>query len=133
MTSAVMAVFSDFIRNFYFLTSHGFSYALREACFPPCPRYNKGVGIVRKLAALVALLAAAVLLFVVVCPITPTPTAVITSRNTAPVNTVSVVLETALPALALLSFSAVRFESTTDAGEVAPRLSVRLRTCVQLC
>jgi hypothetical protein len=93
----------------------------------------KEVGILRKLVALVALLAAGVLLFVVVCPITPTPTAVITSRNTAPVNTVSVVFATVLPALALLSFAFIRLESTVETGEVAPQLSVRMRTCVQLC
>jgi hypothetical protein len=96
-------------------------------------RYNKDVGILRKLVALVALLAAAVLLFVVVCPITPTPTAVITSRNTAPVNTVALVLASGLFTLALLSFALVRLEWTAEAGEVAPQLSVRMRTCVQLC
>ena len=88
---------------------------------------------IRKLAALVALLAAAVLLFVVVCPMTPTPNAVITARNTAPVNTVLLALATVLPALALLSLGMVRFDSTVEAGEVSPQLPVRMRTCVQLC
>ena len=97
------------------------------------PAYNKGVQILRKLAAVVALLAAAVLLFVVVCPITPTPTAVITSRNTAPVNTVTVVVASVPSALTLLSFALIRIERTAEAGEVAPPLSVRMRTCVQLC
>jgi hypothetical protein len=91
------------------------------------------VATVRKLAALFALLAAAVLLFVVVCPIIPTPNAVITARNTAAVNSVLLALATVLPALALLGLGMVRLESTVDAGEVSPQLPVRMRSCVYLC
>jgi hypothetical protein len=91
------------------------------------------VTVLRKIVALIALLAAAVLLFVVVCPITPTPTAVITSRNTAPLATISVALAAILPSLALLTATVSQIQWITDVREIPAPLTVLKRTCVRLC
>ena len=88
---------------------------------------------VRKLAALVALLAAAVLLFVVVCPITPTPTAVITARNTAPVTVVTIAVAVAAILPLLVCASLIQLQSLNDESEALAPLQVLHRTCVHLC
>jgi hypothetical protein len=91
------------------------------------------VGIIRKLAAIGAVLAAAILLFVVVCPVTPTPTAVVTARNTAPVNVIILALAVVLPLLVLISTAPCQFPHLDDARETLAPLTVLQRTCIHLC
>jgi hypothetical protein len=91
------------------------------------------VRIVRKLAAIGAVLAAAILLFVVVCPVTPTPTAVVTARNTPPVSAVILALAVVLPLLTLVSTALFQHQCFTDARETLAPLTVRHRTCIHLC
>ena len=89
--------------------------------------------VLRKVAALIALLAAAALLFVVVCPVTPTPTAVVTSRHSAPVTVVTVALAVVLPSLVLVTSTFFQLQSSVESRETFAPLTVLNRTCVCLC
>ncbi len=91
------------------------------------------MGKVTKLVAATSLLAMAVLLFVVVCPATPTPTAVVQSRTAAPAITVGPVGPAILFAVAIVTAVLVRFERAQDSSLPFQPLPVLARTCVFLC
>jgi len=82
---------------------------------------------------LTAVFAAALLLFVVVCPFTPTPNAVIRSDHSAPSAPQLVIAVLSLASPALLAFSFISLQQVAETHDPRPPLSVLSRTCVQLC
>ncbi len=88
----------------------------------------------RKVVALVAILSAALLLFVVVCPLTPTPIAVVTSPGSAPVHGLVAAIVVALPVLAtVFVFAFAEFRTGSHIRPTSSSVRVIDLTCVRLC
>jgi hypothetical protein len=88
--------------------------------------------LLHNITALGALLAAALILFVVVCPATPTPIAVVTAHGKAPAPSVAMVALLLMPfALALQRFQAARVR--VESYRELPHPDLLDLTCTRLC
>ncbi len=99
----------------------------------PCGRYNGCVKAVRKIVALVAVVAAYAVLFVVVCPSTPTPVAVLRTAGAAPVAVGALLPSLVLLMPSLLLWAAVRTALLNPRLDPVPTPPLVELTCARLC
>jgi hypothetical protein len=86
----------------------------------------------RNITAIGATLAAALILFVVVCPVTPTPIAVVTTHGKAPAPSIAMVALLLVPfALSLQRFHAARVR--VESYRELPHPDLLDLTCTRLC
>lgn len=86
----------------------------------------------RKLTALLAMATALLLLFVVVCPETPTPITVVSAKGTLPAPVVAFAVGTAF-SLALAVERISELSATASNLPLLSHASVLDLTCVRLC
>ena len=89
------------------------------------------MALTRKLTALLAMATALLLLFVVVCPLTPTPITVVSAKGTLPAPVVALAVGTAFALTAAVERMAVL--SAASHPPLLSHASVLDLTCVRLC